>query len=50
MMMRDRYILFVTSGEDTRSEDVGIKVKVKVTPEQATKAQREARGIALLFH
>jgi hypothetical protein len=26
-----------------------LKVKVKVTLEQATKAQRESRGIALLF-
>jgi hypothetical protein len=26
-----------------------VKVKVKVTLEQATKAQRESRGIALLF-
>jgi len=26
-----------------------VKVKVKVTPEQATKAQRGSRGIALLF-
>jgi hypothetical protein len=27
----------------------GVKVKVKVTLEQATKAQRGSRGIALLF-
>jgi hypothetical protein len=26
-----------------------VKVKVKFTPEQATKAQRGSRGIALLF-
>jgi len=26
-----------------------LKVKVKVTPEQATKAQRGRRGIALFF-
>jgi hypothetical protein len=26
-----------------------LKVKVKVTPEQTTKAQRESRDIALLF-
>jgi hypothetical protein len=29
---------------------VKVKVKVKFTPEQVTKAQRESRGIALLFH
>jgi hypothetical protein len=28
---------------------VKVKVKVKFTPEQATKAQRGSRGIALLF-
>jgi hypothetical protein len=28
---------------------VKVKVKVKVTLEQATKVQRESRGIALLF-
>jgi hypothetical protein len=27
----------------------GVKVKVEFTPEQATKAQRWSRGIALLF-
>jgi hypothetical protein len=27
-----------------------VTVKVKFTLEQATKAQRESRGIALLFH
>jgi hypothetical protein len=28
---------------------VKVKVKVQVTPEQATKAQRGSRGIAVLF-
>ena len=28
---------------------IGVKVKVKFTLEQATKAQREGRGTALLF-
>jgi hypothetical protein len=26
-----------------------VKVKIRLTPEQATKAQRESKGIALLF-
>ena len=29
--------------------NVKVKVKVKSTPEQATKAQRGSRGIAILF-
>jgi len=28
---------------------VGVKVKIKFTPEQATKAHRGSKGIALLF-
>jgi uncharacterized OsmC-like protein len=28
---------------------IKVKVEVKITPEQATKAQRGSRGIALLF-
>jgi hypothetical protein len=28
---------------------IKVKVKVKFTPEQATKAQRGSRGIAILF-
>jgi hypothetical protein len=31
-------------------ERIKVKVKVKFTLEQATKAQRESRGIALLFN
>ena len=38
----------VRDGVDT-SQDVNVKVKVKFSPEQATKAQRGSRGIALLF-
>jgi hypothetical protein len=38
---------------DSRLEDIGVnknvKVKVKFTLEQATKAQRGSRGIVLLF-
>jgi hypothetical protein len=34
---------------DTRSVFTKVKVKVKLTLEQATKAQRGSRGIALLF-
>jgi hypothetical protein len=30
-------------------EESGVKVKVKFTLEQATKAQKGSRGIALLF-
>jgi len=30
--------------------DLKVKVTVKLTLEQATKAQRGSRGIALLFH
>jgi hypothetical protein len=32
-----------------RTNTIRVKVKVRFTPEQATKAQRGSRGIALLF-
>jgi len=36
--------------EDHKATEIGhLKVKVKFTPEQATKAKRGSRGIALLF-
>ena len=37
--------IFITNPND----DIITKVKVKLAPEQATKAQRGSKGIALLF-
>ena len=39
----------VTAASGDLHKDLQIKVKVKFTLEQATKAQRGSRGIALLF-
>jgi len=36
-------------GSQRHKKNVKVKVKEKVTLEQATKAQRGSRGIALLF-
>jgi hypothetical protein len=46
------YIYIYIERERERERErvkVKVKVKVKFIPEQATKAQRECRGIALLF-
>jgi hypothetical protein len=37
------------TGQKFMKFDIRVKVKVKVTLEQATKAQRGIRGIALVF-
>ena len=37
------------SAQNFMKSEVKVKVKVKFTLEQATKAQRESRGVAVLF-
>ena len=44
-----KQILFSSPVSHVEGDRGGVKVKVKLTLEQATKAQRGSRGIALLF-
>jgi hypothetical protein len=51
MQFRINFVLCFSAptAEPTRTITLKVKVKVKFTLEQATKAQRGSRGIAILF-
>ena len=47
--MRQRYVFCVALKVRVKQYSIWQKVKVKVTLEQASKAQRGSRGLAVLF-